>query len=56
MSSYSDNIENLIQNFYIFGIEPEELEISSIETNYSKKDIVEIKLLSKFPPIQSDNY
>ena len=56
MSFYPNNLDHLIQNFYIFGVELEEIEISSVENNYSKKDFLQIKLLSKFPPIKSENF
>ena len=56
MSISIDNSDNLIKNFYIFGIEPKDINISEIQTNFSKKDILPIKLLSKFPPIESENY
>ena len=56
MSISRNNPDNLIQNFYIFGIEPEDINLSELEKNYSKKDILQIKLLSKFPPVESENY
>ena len=56
MSTKIENLDNLIKNFYIFGIEPEDINLTELETNYSKTDIIQIKLLSKFPPIKSENY
>ena len=56
MSIALNDTDNLIKNFYIFGIEPEDINIPELEKNYSKKDILQIKLLSKFPPMESENY
>ena len=44
--------ETLFQNFYIFGIEPYDLDIEDFtpEKIYIEKDYVKLKLLSKFPP------
>ena len=56
MSVSLNDIDNLIKNFYIFGIEPEDINVSELEKNYDQKDILHIKLLSKFPPIESENY
>ena len=56
MSKSKSDLDNLIKNFYIFGVEPEDINIPEIEKNYSKKDILQIKLLSKYPPIESENY
>lgn len=55
MSISINNLDNLIKNFYIFGVEPEDIDISELEKNYLKKDILQIKLLSKFPPLESEN-
>ena len=56
MSTLKDNLDNLIKNFYIFGVEPEDINIPELEKNYDKKDYLQIKLLSKFPPIESEKY
>ena len=56
MSIILNDLDNLIKNFYIFGIEPKDIELSEIENNTNKKDLLEIKLLSKFPPVESENY
>ena len=56
MSIILNGLDNLIKNFYIFGIEPEDINLTEIESNTNKKDILEIKLLSKFPSIESENY
>ena len=45
--------ENLIKNFYLFGIEPEDINISDFEKDYLKEDFLQIKLLSKFPPTEA---
>ena len=45
--------ENLIKNFYLFGIEPEDINISDFEKDYLKEDFLQIKLLSKFPPTET---
>ena len=51
--------ENLFQTFYLFGIEPNDLDISDftkekkyIEDPYFKQ----IKLLTKFPPTKKTQY
>ena len=46
---------NLIKNFYLFGIEPDDITISDFESgkNYLKEDFIQIKLLSKFPPTET---
>jgi len=56
MSISIDNSDNLIKNFYIFGIRPGDINVSDIEKNYSIKDILPIELLSKFPPIETENF
>ena len=45
------NNDNLIKNFYLFGVEPEDIDLSNFD-NYLKEDFLTIKLLSKFPPIE----
>ena len=56
MSISIDNLDNLIKNFYVFGVRPGDINVSDIEKNYSIKDILPIQLLSKFPPIESENF
>ena len=50
--------ETLFQNFYLFGIEPYDLDISDFtpEKLYTAKDYTKIKLLSKFPPKTKTQY
>ena len=50
--------ETLFQNFYLFGIEPYDLDISDFtpEKNYLAKDYTRLKLLSKFPPKSKPQY
>ena len=48
----SNNIsDNLIKNFYLFGVEPDDIDIMDFEEeDFLKNDFLPIKLLSKFPP------
>ena len=55
MSKILNDLDNLIKNFYIFGIDPSDINLTEIENNTNKPDILQIKLLSKFPPIESEN-
>ena len=47
--------DNLIKNFYLFGVEPEDINISDsdLEKYCLMKDSIQIKLLSKFPPTET---
>ena len=45
-----NHYDNLIKNFYLFGVEPGDIDISNFENNYLKQNFLQIKLLSKFPP------
>jgi hypothetical protein len=40
MSIILNGLDNLIKNFYIFGIEPEDINLTEIESNTNKKDIL----------------
>ena len=44
--------DNLFQNYYLFGIDPNDLDIKDFtkEINFTDKDFKQLKLLSKFPP------
>ena len=46
---------NLMKNFYLFGVEPEDISISDsdLEKYCLIKDSIQIKLLSKFPPTET---
>ena len=44
--------DNLIKNFYMFGVEPEDIILSELSKNCFKEDILPIKLLSIFPPTE----
>ena len=47
----NNDYDNLIKNFYLFGIDPDEIILSDFdEQNYLNEDFLHIKLLSKFPP------
>jgi len=51
--------ENLFQTFYLFGLEPNDFDISDFtkEKNYIKDPYFkQIKLLTKFPPIKKPQY
>ena len=50
--------ETLFQNFFLFGIEPYDLDISDFtsEKLYVAKDYTKLKLLSKFPPKTKTQY
>ena len=47
------NYDNLIKNFYLFGADPDDIIISDFEKDYLKEDFLQIKLLSKFQPIET---
>jgi len=49
-----NNNSNLITNFYLFGVEPEDIDISNFENDFLKEDFLPIKLLSKFPPTEEN--
>ena len=42
--------ENLIKNFYLFGILPDEIDTIDFEQNFMGTDFFQIQILSKFPP------
>ena len=46
---------NLMKNFYLFGVEPEDINISDsdLEKYCLMKDSIQMKLLSKFPPTET---
>ena len=46
---------NLMKNFYLFGVDPEDIKISDsdLEKYCLMKDSIQIKLLSKFPPTET---
>ena len=51
--------ENLFQNFYLFGIDPNDLDISDFtkDKKYAEEsDFKQTKLLSKFPPYKKVHY
>ena len=49
--------ESLFQNFYIFGIEPNVLDISEFtaDRNFTKKNFKTVQVLTQFPPYPKSN-
>jgi hypothetical protein len=50
--------DTLFQTFYVFGIEPNDLDISDFknDSNYLETKFKELKLLTKFPPRKNQSY
>ena len=49
----NNNYDNLIKRFYLFGVEPDDINLSGFDKDYLKEDFLPIKLLSIFPPSET---